>query len=317
MRKLRAAIIGLGKIGIDFDLKESRSKKDDIWTHYLAYKSLNDKYDLVAAVEIDENKIKEVNKFDPNLKILKQIELLTNEKIDVISICTPETSHFKDMQACKKICKGMFVEKPLFSSETDIDLLSFQKSIHDENKPLYINYYKRQEPSVLKLMTYLKSEKMTSFICKYSGFLDAVGSHAIDLINFIMPIKNIGFIQHNLIGTSAIFLCENKFPVYLNHTGDKKNLIFEIEIVTENYRFLLEDNLATLKIQKFKTSSRYKDYFELQLEHEFHYTSNPHRLVGYLDMLYQDIIQNKADFTNFNQSIESQNWLSKLKSFTN
>lgn len=311
--KLKSAIIGLGKIGIDFDLKENRSKKYDIWTHYSAYKSLPDQFELVAAVEIDENKVKEVQKFDPNLKIVKNIRDLQGEKIDVVSICTPEFFHMQNIEECLSFCKGIFVEKPLTSSEIDQNLIVFQDFIHQKNIPIYVNYYKRTEPAIIELLSFLKTEKITSIICKYSGFLDAVGSHAVDLINFILPINKICFVHHNSIGTSAIFNCKNDVLAYLNHTGEKSKLIFELEIITENFRFLLEDNLATLKIQRFLKSIRYQDYFELKLEKEEKYLTNPNRLVGFLNSIYNDILKKNPNFSNFDQAVQSQTWLSSLK----
>lgn len=311
--KLKSAIIGLGKIGIDFDLKENRSKKYDIWTHYSAYKSLPDQFELVAAVEIDENKVKEVKKFDPNLKIVKNIRDLQGEKIDVVSICTPEFFHMQNIEECLSFCKGIFVEKPLASSEVDQDLNNFQNFIHEKKIPVYVNYYKRAEPAVIEILSVLKTEKITSIICKYSGFLDAVGSHAVDLINYILPINKICFVHHNSIGTSAIFKCKDDILAYLNHTGEKNKLIFELEITTQNFRFLLEDNLATLKIQKFLKSKRYQDYFELEIEKEAKYLTNPNRLVGFLISLHNDIVNKKHNFSNFDQAIQSQTWLSLLK----
>jgi hypothetical protein len=197
--------------------------------------------------------------------------------------------------------------------QNNINILSFQNFVQQAGKPIYVNYYKRQEPSFMELINYLKTEKIKSIICKYSGFLDAVGSHAIDLINFIKPIKSIGFVQHNLIGTSALLLCEDNILAYLNHTGEKNKLIFEIEVVTENYRFLLENNLATFKVHKFGKSDRYIDYFELKLENEKNYFTNPNRLVGFLNQIYNNITTKKIDFTNFNQSIESQFWLTEIQ----
>lgn len=313
--KLRAAIVGLGKIGIDFDLLENRSKEEDIWTHYAAYRNLSERYDLVAAVETNSNKVQQVNKFDSKLKIFEKISDLKNESIDVISICTPEYFHLDNIYECMSLCNGIFVEKPLIASDTNTDLFVLQKKIHHWAKPIYVNYYKREEPAVLKLLGLLKQEKIYCIQCKYSGPLDAVGSHAIDLINFIRKINKIGFVQHHPFGSSAFLVCEEDVSVHLIHTGERNKLIFELEIITDKNRYILENNLSKFKVQNFQKSFRYKDYFELNLGIETEFFKNPNRLVGYLKQIHNDISCGQTNFENFDQSIESQSWLSKIKLF--
>ena len=100
----RCAIIGLGRIGCGFD---DNLVKNQINTHAGAYQ-FNKKTKLVALCDIDKVKLK---KYGKKFKIKKLYsnykEMLKNEKLDCISICTLADSHYDIIKIATKYVNGI------------------------------------------------------------------------------------------------------------------------------------------------------------------------------------------------------------------
>ena len=248
MKKLKACIIGLGQVGIKFDLEEERRGCGEIWTHFSAYENLKDKFDLVAVVDPDESSWKYAVERLPNIRCFHAIEdlLQSNLDLDVVSICSPDDFHFSNLESIIDHVDSVFLEKPITTiEEASKAKVFFQKY---SKKTIYINYYKRSDPSVLKMLdSILRNDESISYIeCRYSGPFMAVGSHAIDLLNYIVSVAQVKATimhEHNEgAGYSAIMVGSNNELINLSYTGERHNLIFELEVITDKSRYELGDN---------------------------------------------------------------------------
>ena len=105
------AVIGLGRIGCEFDEKLLSSKP---LTHTgIILNNKNSK--LIALCDIDKNKLKKYGKkFQITNLYSDYNEMFKNENLDCVSICTPPNSHYEITKAaCSSSVKGIFLEKPI------------------------------------------------------------------------------------------------------------------------------------------------------------------------------------------------------------
>lgn len=115
---------------------------------------LNELGSLTAFCDIDEIKIK---KFEDLYKVRGYTninEMLSNEQLDAVTICTPTSTHY---QIAKKIMeKGLdiFVEKPLtYSSFEGDELIKLAKK---EDVIITVGFIERFNPAIIELKNLLK-----------------------------------------------------------------------------------------------------------------------------------------------------------------
>ncbi len=107
MRKLRAAIIGCGKVGS---------------FHANAFINL-DSIKFAAAYDNDMVRAKSYEK-QYGIKAYDSVEkMVANERIDIVSICTPHPLHAKPAIEALRAGAHILVEKPLASNLADCDLI--------------------------------------------------------------------------------------------------------------------------------------------------------------------------------------------------
>lgn len=317
-KKLKACIIGLGQVGIKFDLEEERKSSETIWTHFSAYEKLNNKYELVVAVDPDKNSWEFAKQRKLDIQCFATIEdmVASNIAIDVVSICSPDQFHFNNLKHIMPYAKGIFLEKPITAIDETDEAKEFLEN-DKANKVIYVNYYKRAEPSVIKMIEFIKhNNEIIKYIeCRYSGPFMAVGSHAIDLLNYIVAIKNIkATVRHQDNegdGYSAMMLGKNNQLVNLTYTGKRHEFIFELEVITDKSSYKLTNNLQEYRYKKLVNSSQYQGYKEYKLQ-EYIYLENKNRFVGYLNQIYNDISDNNKNQENLKKSLQTQILMNKV-----
>ena len=114
-KKLKAAVIGLGNVGILFDDDPKRKVSGEIWTHFSAYQRLETLYDLIAVVDPDISKFDRARIRIPHVLCFPSIEeMLSKIQVDVASICTSDELHLKCLEPMLGHVKGIFLEKTDF-----------------------------------------------------------------------------------------------------------------------------------------------------------------------------------------------------------
>ena len=109
--EFRCGLIGLGRIGCGFDDNPNRKS---INTHAGAYNSIK-KTKLVALCDIDQIKLDKYGKKYNVSKLYTDFhEMLKNEELDCVSICTLADSHLEIVeQIAKSNVRAIFLEKPI------------------------------------------------------------------------------------------------------------------------------------------------------------------------------------------------------------
>ncbi|MCX5829750.1 MAG: Gfo/Idh/MocA family oxidoreductase [Deltaproteobacteria bacterium] len=181
MKRLKAAIIGCGKIGSSYD----NSLEDRyIYSHAKAY-LLNPHIDLIAVCDKDPSKLEQFTlKWGSGIECFESSDdLLARHRPDIFSICTPTPVHEKDLlRALDTNIPYVLCEKPF------VEDLGRAVEISDlyrrSGKTLLINHVLRWEPGIQKIWNKLEQGTLgpvQTVSAVYAKGLLHNGIHIVDL----------------------------------------------------------------------------------------------------------------------------------------
>ena len=140
-RKIRMAIIGCGRI--------SKNHFDSIEKH-------QNNIELISICDIQK---KILNKYEIKCKVKGYLDLenmLENESLDLVSLCTPSGLHANQTKLCAKYGVNVMTEKPMATRWKDG--LSMVKACDDQNVRLFVVKQNRRNPT-LQLLKRAINEK--------------------------------------------------------------------------------------------------------------------------------------------------------------
>ncbi len=181
---LRVLLIGLGKIGMDYDL--ASDDNSIILSHAKAI-HLHPKFELMAAIDksLERRNAFEKHYGKPALNDISEIR--SQEKADVAIIATPTSSHGLILKQIvkNKLAALILCEKPLSynidEAKTMIDLCN------KAGTKLFVNYMRRVDPTAQLIKKRIESGEIITPIkgnCWYSKGLLHNGSHMFNLLEF-------------------------------------------------------------------------------------------------------------------------------------
>src|ERR1700730_609764 len=95
MKKYNAAVIGLGRIGLMYDLDPIYSMPSS----HVGADTVHPKFQLVAAVDVRTEQENEIKKIAGDVSFFDQVEAIPiSLKLDVVSICTPPDNRLNVIQ---------------------------------------------------------------------------------------------------------------------------------------------------------------------------------------------------------------------------
>jgi hypothetical protein len=255
MEKLKAAVFGLGNVGLNYDLKNNFFK-----THI---KTLNKKkfFHLVFSVDKDQNQINLVEKYY-KIKSYRNIRNCPDINLALAVVSLPTEFHF---EKCKEILqkfspKVLLLEKP--GCKNLIELKKIFNICKEKKCYLAINYIRRYDSSIEKIKRKFFSKKNVIENFKYlkvyySGTLTNTCSHYINLINFFINDFNDKKIK--------IIKSKDDFIIEKIYNNKKKKFFFffkrknltndEIIFVFKNYRIKYNNKNGAFMIFDYKSSS--------------------------------------------------------------
>ena len=194
----KVLIIGLGKIGLEYDLNQENNKK--IITHSLSF--FNSKYfDLIGGVDkskLSREQFKKKYKLEAFSSIEKAVKK-TNP--DIVVISTSTQSHLLNIKETFNHGKPKVIicEKPLsYKLQEAIEIINLCEI---NMARLYVNYFRRVDPGFLKILDSIKNKKFsTPFqgICLYSKGLFNTASHFVNILElFFGEVKSFNIINKN------------------------------------------------------------------------------------------------------------------------
>src|SRR5207253_5065884 len=108
----RAALIGCGKIGSEFD---DFPRAAGIYSHAGAYSACS-QTELVAVCDLDQSKLDRcASRANVKQRFRDHREMLADIRPDIVSVCTPDSTHYdllRDVINTSSV-KGILAEKPL------------------------------------------------------------------------------------------------------------------------------------------------------------------------------------------------------------
>lgn len=181
--KVSTVLVGLGKIGIGYDLAENEFLKGQTYTHL---KAISENENFVVETLIDTNPLvlkKISNLFNIDISLGK-LSTLASKGFDLLIIACPTANHLEVLRSVVAAAKFdyLLIEKPVGISS--LECLEIQEFTEKNGIEVFVNYFRRYLRTTNEVKTYLSSIHKGAFLSaqiKSYGTLSNIFSHFIDL----------------------------------------------------------------------------------------------------------------------------------------
>jgi len=273
MKLFKAGIVGCGNIGALYDEKDLDS---NVYTHAGMYRQTNE-FELVAAADSDKKRLEAFgNYWKVNHLYESHEEMFQNEKLDIISIATPDETHEKVILDAVKysLPRIIFTEKPLSMN------LESAKKVYVEckkkNIALVVDYVRRWDTNHKNIKKFIKEGKLgpiQSITGYYVRGLRHNGCQIINLIRFIFGeissvqvsgASNMGSLEGDPSINFSLFL-KNGIEaqiIALDKNGYGYS-IFELDIFGINGRIRLLEGGQKIEYYKVNVDQQFPNFRKL------------------------------------------------------
>ena len=241
----RAVVVGLGNIGMLYDLEIQRPHPS---THVYAYEMSSD-YQLVCCIDPDIQKGCLLKSVFPNTQYYSTIEEAIDagvlDSIDVVSVCTPPETHLDIILYLidNKVGSIIFCEKPVVNSAEDAKKL--KEAIRKSGVTVIPNMSRRWNNGVRKVtsdLKYGKYGKVEKISVRYTRGIFNTGSHLFDLLKMWTgnPIVKVFSLSETCTSSypekSISFWFEQQDGVtgYAEAVDDREYYLFDIDLFCSN-----------------------------------------------------------------------------------
>lgn len=269
--KAKVLVIGAGNIAQAYDTVDG----PEIRTHIKGYKQSPATFELHTLFDIDQAKAEDIAKKWGIPNHSSDFDKLQQEKFDVISICSPDSTHEFYLDAALQMRPSViFIEKPLnITSEKAHSLLKY---CLDRKILVLVNYSRVYIPEFRAMREKVRSSdfgKILSVDIKYHGGFLHNCSHLINLIVFLFEpiigkcilIKEIIDYSPNDPSISAIVKCKalgSDFTLAINAYDAKVLNMTEVDLISERKRVCYVESKGSIVNESTKQS--YVDGISLQ-----------------------------------------------------
>lgn len=287
---MNTAILGLGNAAWKIDNDKLRK---EIWTHTKAYLQ-HPETNLVAVCDTDPEKQKEFSRKYPNIPVYSTAdEMLHNNVIDIVSVCTPYTTHYDILKTVVQYqynVKAVFCEKPFCGNLSQAE--EIVKLYESKKIPLAINYMRRWDNLYLNVKETIDKKRCGELKCIIgitNNALYTSSSHMLDILNMLVGELSLVYcninnqnkrIVNNVEEYGGNFVLESKNGVqcFVYANSKPENLLFELKIIMENGIIEIKQDGEAAYIYRFIPSTKRLNYKEpIQLE-QFWYKPNERML---------------------------------------
>lgn len=243
-------------------LFDDEPERQGVWTHFSAYERLDERFELVAVCDPEPERRERAAARRPSVRAFASLpELLDAEPLDVVSLCTPIELHAAQLEECAGRARAVVCEKPL-SADLDSGMRALA-ACEAGGTIVAVNYYKRFEGAVQAAAGLLADGaigELRTALALYTGPLDAVGSHAVDLLHFLAGELTVVHAD----GAGALATTAEGATAVLAAAGPRHDLVFEVDVIGSEGRLRILDNCERLELFRFAPSARYGGYRELE-----------------------------------------------------
>lgn len=265
----RAAVIGLGKIGLRYDIDSWKGR--NIFSHSKAY--LRHKgFSLVCGIDSNETNRKDFDRFTRS-PAYKNCEALTEYKIDVLSLCVPTEMHKAVLAEALQYCRPKLIlcEKPVAYSKKEFESISTLTREH--RCEVAVNYIRRWDcgtAQVKKIIDAGKLGTVRAVHCYYTKGLLNNGSHFIDLLHYWFGIeKSVHTLscKHTIAGhcdlDASFVLRYNGFDAVFQAGDEKDYTLIEMDIIGSKGRIRYLEGGQTIEYYRKVKDPLYGGYSAL------------------------------------------------------
>ena len=269
----RVAVIGCGRIGSLFD----EEAPIPVLTHAGAYQR-TERARLVALCDSDPARLAEAGR-RRNIEALytDYEQLLRNERLDIISLCTPASERLPALRAALGAgVKTIFCEKPVAVSVKEAERIA--RLALEYGASIAVNYLRRWQSGILEAARLLQSgelgrvQRVTVY---YTKGIANNGSHMIDLLNLFFGLparaRTLRQIADDYRADDPTLDCvleyegdAGEFPVYLIASDHRRFSLFELDVLGARGRLRIAENGASIRLDEVVEDRTFPGYFDLQ-----------------------------------------------------
>lgn len=202
MEKLKVAVVGLGRIGWQVHLPEIRK---------------NDKYDLRAVVDVNEERLREAEQEYKVKGYTDLEEMLKAEELDLVVIASPTHLHRAQCELCFAQGVDVFLDKPM--APTLEDSIKIAEAAKAQGRKIMVYQPHRAVPAVTVLRriidegkigpVYMMKRAQSSYVRRHDwqslrkfggGMINNYGAHFIDQMIYLAreDVESIYCTSHNI-----------------------------------------------------------------------------------------------------------------------
>lgn len=268
---IRVVIVGAGKIAQGMDFPRSKT----VTTHVRAFQH-HGGFEVVAFCDLDLERAKAAARLWGVPHAAKHIEDVASLKPDLVSICTPDSTHFEVLK--QSYCLNpqlVFCEKPLALNSNEG--LTIVKKCRERNISLAVNYSRRWSKAVQAFRSILHKNifgKIQSVRARYYGGWLRNGSHLVDVLGclvspkvesgFLLQKKKIREGDYRLTGSAVLSVPFATFPFHFECLPENPIAHIEIEFLFEKGSLWMgERNGTAWRISMARQNSKTPEFYEL------------------------------------------------------
>jgi predicted dehydrogenase len=269
----KAAIIGCGKIGSEYSEDPLIT---GIYSHAEAY-SVSRDIELAAVCDTDIKKQKKCQeRWNVHSAYSDYREMMEKIKPDIVSICTPDPSHYPLISTILKETnvRAIIAEKPL---ATTMDNAKKIVSLAQKNNVvLTVNYPRRYADNHQTVRDQIQKQKSIGIIQMVSGFYSKgiihSGTHWFDLARFLIgeisSVRGMNTLQEKSDDPTldAYIQFECGVSGFLHGCDENAFSIFEMDIIGTTGRIQILDQGNTVHYYRVAGDPNYSGYKALFLE---------------------------------------------------
>lgn len=237
----RAAVIGLGNIGLQFDLPPKAMAQ----SHVLAFMR-EPGIELVAAVGTRQEHGDNLASVAPEARFYTDLTaMLREQELDIVSICTPSHIRYSVVETVltQSAARLIFLEKPVATSIAEAERIAALVERHD--RTLLVNLSRRFSDSIVRMRAAVRSGrygKLRNVHLRYTRGVYNYGSHIFDLVRYVAG--TIDTVQVLLQVPTSVdaredwtytfaFALEGGATGYAEAFDDRDYVIFEMDLYME------------------------------------------------------------------------------------
>jgi len=263
----RAALIGCGKIGSEFD---DHPRVEGIYSHAGAY-AAHAQTQLVAVCDLDQNRLERcASRANVKARFGDYQKMLAEARPDIVSVCTPDATHYDVLRDVINTpgVQAIFAEKPL---ALEIEQAREVVDAADARGILLaVNYTRRYSNAYRELRQSLENGEFGRVQAVSGYYTKGIlhnGTHWLDLARYllgeIVAVMGTGAqagagVDPTLNGT--IEFADGVKACLHGCTFDDEVSFFEMDIVGTRGRVRLEDSGHLLRFYRLADNSQYAGF---------------------------------------------------------